>query len=286
MLVLRRFCTFSVVLFTVSAIAAAEDRFNAQRAARDILDDSLAAEKREQLVDASVPHAAEVVRAMTKDMPDDQAEEYRRIPWIWRVAIAAGKKNDEKALRELLDASLPTKDTPLADWQAVVIGGGIINGVSQAGQWPTQRIKELLSVEQYKQRCWSRWERTIELAATMVDNEETPTGTRYDALRILGAASWDKYGEMITKYLASDVHEELQMGAISAAGDFDDDQAVQALLNSMQGFTQGNRSIAIDTLLEPMRHFTQLREAVRDGRVREEWLSDEQKQKLKQRTPR
>ena len=37
---------------------------------------------------------------------------------------------------ELLDfliTSLPSPKDPLRDWQAVVIGGGIINGVSQAG---------------------------------------------------------------------------------------------------------------------------------------------------------
>jgi hypothetical protein len=274
--------TFILIPF----VGAEEQPFDAARAAQDILDDSLEAEKREQLVAASVPHAAAVVLAMTRDMPDDQTEEYRRIPWIWRVAVAAGKENNPEVLRELLHTSLPVEDKPLDDWRAVVIGGGIINGISQAGGIPIVRMEELLSTEKDKESYRTRWQRTIELSAAMVEDAETPSGTRYDALRILGAADWQTHGALITKYLVADAHEELQMGAVSAAGDMIEDDAALALIDNMAGLTEGNRSIAIDALFEPFRTFGILQTAVQDGRVPEEWLSAEQKKNLSTRRQR
>ena len=76
-------------------------------AAKVILSESTPKDRREALAKQSAGRAAEVVRAMTADLPDDTKEEYRRIPWIWRVSIAAGRTNDAKALADLLDASLP-----------------------------------------------------------------------------------------------------------------------------------------------------------------------------------
>jgi len=76
----------------------------------------------------------------------DTPREYERIPDIWRPAIAAGKRNDAAELKRLLDLSLPKADEPLRHWQAVVIGGGIINGLSMEGVWPGRRITEKTKV--------------------------------------------------------------------------------------------------------------------------------------------
>src|SRR5262249_49868817 len=57
-----------------------------------ILDEKRAAKEREELVRGNLDRAAEIVAAMTADLAADSKEEYRRIPWIWRVAIASGKK--------------------------------------------------------------------------------------------------------------------------------------------------------------------------------------------------
>jgi hypothetical protein len=280
MLILMRASALLLVLATVCVYAAEETPFDAEQAARDILNDALDAEKREQIVAASVPHAADVIRAMTKDMPADQGEEYRRIPWIWRVSIAAGKQNDATVLRELLKVSLPNKDEPLDDWRAVVIGGGIINGISPADGAPAERMKELLAAEDDKRLYWPRWQRTLELAAAMADDAETPTGTRYDALRILGATDWEASAAVISKYLAADVDEELQQGAVSAAGDIYEAAAADWLINNMGALTERNRSIAIDALMETAGNRAKLLSALRGGRVRDEWLSPEQKKNL------
>ena len=73
-----------------------------------LLDDTVPTALREQVVKQAIPKAAEVVRAMVADLPaGDAKEEYRRIPWLWRVAIAAGRANDAKVVAGLIDVSLP-----------------------------------------------------------------------------------------------------------------------------------------------------------------------------------
>ena len=58
---------------------------------RQILDDAQPAAMRRELAEQSADQAAAVIAAMVADLPaGDEQEEYRRIPWIWRVAIAAG----------------------------------------------------------------------------------------------------------------------------------------------------------------------------------------------------
>ncbi|HEY2250887.1 MAG TPA: HEAT repeat domain-containing protein, partial [Planctomycetaceae bacterium] len=150
--------------------------------ARQILDDSRAVPLREAQIREQLDQAGPLVAAMTVDLPPDVKEEYRRIPWIWRVAIAAGRRNETDSLRKLLETSLPKIDEPLRDWQAVVIGGGIINGLCQQGVWPLERIQELLKDQPELTR---RWGRMLGQAAAMADDEKVRTGTRYDALRII-----------------------------------------------------------------------------------------------------
>ena len=95
--------------------------------ARELLDDKRPAKEREAMVAENPNLAAELVAAMAVGLDAaSEDEQYRRIPWIWRVAIAAGRRADAAQMKSLLAISLPGDDRPLADWQAVVIGGGVI----------------------------------------------------------------------------------------------------------------------------------------------------------------
>ena len=58
-----------------------------------------------------------------------------------------------------------------------------------------------------------------DLAVAMAADESVKTGTRYDALRILGVESWKKRGATLTKYLGAGIHAEVQSGAIGAVND-------------------------------------------------------------------
>ena len=233
--------------------------------ARQILEDSRSDKEREELIHTHLDQAAELVAAMTVDLAPEPKEEYRRIPWIWRVAIAAGKKNDAKILRKLLDVTLPRGAEPLRDWQAVVVGGGIINGMSQQGLWPAECLNKLLHREPELTR---RWRATLALAAAMADNEKVSVGTRYDALRIISLQGWKLRGVQLTKYLQKGIDEELQMGAISGASDVDIPEVGQVLAAGLNYYSPDNRALAIDALLRTESRTIELIEALEKKQIK------------------
>jgi len=216
----------------------------AETAAR-ILDDTQTKDARMTLVRSNVGRAAELVIAMTNEMPFAEGEEYRRIPWIWNVAIAAGKQNDTQVLRELLRASLPLPGQPLRDWQAVVIGGGVINGLSQTGHWPRARLKEIMKNEA---DLLTRWDRCLDLSAKMADDERVRKGTRYDALRIIPMNPSQLHLDQLHKYLPIGVDAELQMGAVSGLSDVDLPVVTNWLKEKLANFNTNNRRLAIEAL--------------------------------------
>ena len=218
---------------------------NPAEVARLLLDPNRSAAARAAAINANPQFAADIIAELTKDLAPNTPEEYKRIPWIWRVAIECGKRNDAGQIRRVLDVSLPKADAPLHDWQAVVIGGGIINGISQQNLWPAERIMEILADDADLK---SRWQRSLDLASAMADNEKIPAGTRYDALRMLGVEPWPKRGQQLTKYLAKDTHAELQMGAVSAVADVNAPEAVEALITALPNLTDANRQIALQRL--------------------------------------
>jgi putative heme-binding domain-containing protein len=204
--------------------------------------------------------------------------EYERIPAIWHEAIAAGRRNQATELVRVLDLSLPKKGEPLRDWQAVVIGGGVINGMSQQGEWPRQRIAELL--KPYPQ-LQSRWTQTLKLSAAMADDEAVKSGTRYDALRILGADAWERVGAKLQQYLGKDVQAELQMGAVSGLADVDAAEAASALLAAIVHLHEGNRRLAIQGMLRTEERRRMLAEAVESRALSKDLLTAEELAKTK-----
>ena len=191
--------------------------------------------------------AADVMRGMTTDLTaNDAKEEYRRIPWIWRVAIDAGRANDAKVLGGLLEISLPKKGEALRDWQAVVLGGGIINGLSLEGVPPGKRLAELI---RDKPELDKRWADTLKQLRAMADAGKVPDGTRYDALRVVALDSWKVAEPRLAKYLAKSANAELQQGAVSGLVDAEDPGATGLLVRSLSDLTEGNRKIAVAGLL-------------------------------------
>ena len=249
-----------------------------QAIAAALLDDARDQKARETLARDAAPRATEIVTALVSGLPaDDEAEEYRRIPWIWRVAVAAGRAQDEAALVPLLDASMPRQDERLRDWQAVVLGGGVVMGLSQAGAWPKDVMAPWLAADQARAQ---RWARSLDLAEHMADDAKVRNGTRYDALRMLAVLPWDRAGARLVRYLSKDVDPELQMGAIGGLTDLQDDRAADALLQHVPQYTERNRGLAITALLKTDARRAKLKAAITSGIVQEAWLTPEQRQKL------
>lgn len=208
--------------------------------------------------------AAMAIAKLLDDLAVGTPQEYERIPEIWQHAIAAGKRNQRAELVRVMDLSLPGEGEPLADWQAVVIGGGVVNGLSQAGEWPARRIAELLKDNP---QLSANWKRTLELAAEMAANEQVHAGTRYDALRILGAGEWEAFGQGLAERLAVEANPELQMGLVSALSDMQADAVGELLVSALPAVNDHNRAIAIEALLRTPDRAQTLLDAVDQGEV-------------------
>ena len=245
--------------------------------ARQLLDESLTEKVRAEWATQRTEQAGEIVAALVSDLPADQTEEYRRIPWIWRVAIACGKRDQAEPLLKLLDVSLPRAGEPLRDWEAVVIGGGVVNGIGLKGGWPKTRIEAIL---EKSPQILARWKASLILASKMTDDERVMMGTRYDALRMIAMDDWSLRREQLTRYLKEGVPDELQMGAISGLSDVESDDVATLLLGCVNYVNDHNRMLALDALLRTPVRSEKLLDAIADGRLPVSRLSPSQRKTL------
>ncbi|MEX2170272.1 MAG: neutral/alkaline non-lysosomal ceramidase N-terminal domain-containing protein [Pirellulales bacterium] len=228
---------------------------------------------------AAADDAALAIHKLLEGLAVGTPREYKQIPAIFREAIAAGKRNQDSEMRRVLQLSVPHLDEPAQHWQVVVVGGGIVNGLTQVGIWPRPRIAELLEGDEQLQQ---RWARLIELSVAMADDEAVPNGTRYDALRILGADTFEKRGAHLIRYLQPKVGTELQMGGVSGIADIDHDLATNALIDHFANFEPGNRDLAIDGLLRNEGRVMALLTAMEREHIPREALADRHIQHLTQ----
>ncbi len=253
------------------------DRQGVRDAAKKILGAQIPAPERDALIASNRDRAGELIAALAEGLGQDSAEEYRRIPRIWQVAIAAGKENKEETLREVLGVSLPQPGAALADWQAVVIGGGVINGIGLIGEWPRARIEQVLDSDAALK---ARWERSLKAAVVMADNPEVKNGTRYDALRMVAMLGWDPSREQLFRYLGKGSNAELQMGAVSGLVDIPDPAATDSLLKHFPGLTPGNQNMALEGLLRSDERMLALLAAIERGDVTIAQLGEERAKRL------
>lgn len=246
-----------------------------------LLNDSLPASDREAAITAALPQAEQILPLLIAGLPNTtgSAEEYRRIPWIWRLSVASAKNGNKSQIQSLLLLALPAPDSPLQHWQAVVIGGGLINGVTQSGLWP----HDVFAVSQFTTpELQGRWQKTLQLAQTMAQDENVPTGTRYDALRILALLPAEQAIPALLPSLKPNIHPELQMGAISALGDIPTPEATDALVTHLQGFASENQQLALAALTRTPDRCLQLLKALENNAIPPNILSQNDIQKLQQ----
>tara|TARA_R110002095_G_scaffold111981_1_gene97838 strand:- start:31328 stop:36742 length:5415 start_codon:yes stop_codon:yes gene_type:complete len=205
-------------------------------------------------------------------------DEYREIPDIWREAIALGKRNQAEELKTLLDASLPEDEGTLQRWQAVVIGGGVINGITIAGDWPRARIETLLEEDP---KLAARWKHSLLHAVKMADDPQVKPGTRYDALRMIAMLDFATCQAQLKRYLGDPKQAELQMGAVSGIGDIDSASATQALIHAIPELTPRNRTLALQALLRTESRAIALLEAVQSEKLSVKLVDPKIQQQLK-----
>ena len=206
-----------------------------------VLSEATPARERELIINSHPELSAKFIVELTANLAPGAAE-YQRIPWIWRVAVAAGKRNESAEIARILEVSLPKLNQPLRDWQAVVIGGGIINGIGLVGGWPKERIEEILAG---KTDLLARWHRANDLASAMADDEAVKPGTRYDALRMIAMDSWEKRGAQLVKYLAKGVNRGIATRRISGLSDMKSPPVAAALVSGLGHYSKSNRDFAL-----------------------------------------
>ncbi|WP_417396788.1 neutral/alkaline non-lysosomal ceramidase N-terminal domain-containing protein [Gimesia chilikensis] len=186
------------------------------------------------------------IKSLVADVKVGTPDEYRNIPDIWRQAIAAGKRNQADELHRLLAASLPDFGQSLECWQAVVIGGGVINGITMAGDWPRTKIENILKATPPLE---VRWKQSLHAAVKMADDPKIKSGTRYDALRMVAMLDYEKCQQQLKRYLMDAKQAELQMGAVSGLGDINTSEAAQDLITALPKLTPRNRKLAVEALV-------------------------------------
>ena len=243
-----------------------------------LLDTTRSQEGREALISDHPDKAVALVKAMTDDITPGTEEEYSRIPWIWRVSIALGERNNADEIRRLLEVSLPGSDEPLLEWQSVVVGGGIINGISRHGGWPKRRVENIIGDDQ---ELMDRWSRANDLASKMADNEEVAYPYRYDALRMIAMNPWKESSDQLIKYLSGDFDAQLQMGSISGLSDMRSSNVPQVLVEHFGAIsTDRNRELALDALMRTTDRRMALVDAVEGGTISEDVLGEDRIKQL------
>ena len=250
----------------------------AEIAAR-LIDDKIPAADREKLIAANLEKAAEIIPLMAVGLPQKSGskEEYRRIPWIWRVAIAVGKAADAENIEAVLRASMPASEKRLEHWQSVVIGGGLVNGLTLAGHWPDEVLTTILEGDQSLQTAWDH---ALLESSTMADDESVPTGTRYDALRMVALRDWSIAKPQLEKYLQKGIHDELQMGAASGLADVHDAHAAEMLIGAYEYLSAHNRKLALEGMLRDNAKILLTLQAIENSRLPAELKKDEMVLKL------
>jgi sugar lactone lactonase YvrE/dienelactone hydrolase len=220
----------------------------AERIAQEIIAQSDPT-KQESLIAQHRASAKELILAWTKGLtPGDRKTQYERIPSIWRAAILAVRDSQirQRVLPELVDLALPTGASRMRDWQHVVLGGAIINGLGLENLWPKTELEKLLA----EHPEWKpRWERALELAKSDATDATIPAGTRYDAIRVLAMLPADQAVARILPFLDDSntdaaIKEELQMGAVSGLSDIEDPRIFEPLLSAYPKLAKGNQVLA------------------------------------------
>ncbi len=115
----------------------------------------------------------------------------------------------------------------------------------------------------------------------MAEDAKVPTGTRYDALRMLGVEPWGKRGMQLAKYLAKESHADLQMGGVSGLADVNAPEATAALIAALPGLTEHNRGLALDALLRDVGRTNALLDAIEKQHVEPAVLGEDRRKALR-----
>lgn len=246
------------------SVTAAQSSAAAALTQQILRDSAVTAAQKRALIEGRPDLGVALLQELSRGMTPGTPEEYVRIPWLWRTALTAASRNDAQEIRQILDFSLPRGNEPLRDWQAVVVGGGLIDGLSRVNQWPSERLAEIMAGDAGLR---ARYQRALDLASPMSDDASVPNPTRFDALIMVGMQPWERVGPQLQRYLAAGVEDELQRGAVIGLSALRAPYVPGVLLGALPNLTDRARVLAITGLLRTEDRTTALLDAVQAGRV-------------------
>jgi HEAT repeat protein len=124
------------------------------------------------------------------------------------------------------------------------------------------------------------WQRVLKFSIEKAADEKTSTGTRYDALRLVGMLPEEQAIAALQPYWDREVNEELRMGAISAASDIESPQSISLLFAAAKNESGHLRSLAIDGLLRTRSGRRALVEGLQLSRLPADALTAAQREQL------
>ena len=242
-----------------------------------LLSPGLDPSRRQRMIDTFWPKADQILHHWSQQQPWSAEDQAHWIPTIWMLTNRACKSGDQELARRILDAALPKIDGTIEDWQVVVLGGAVVGGLSDSITWPRPAIEHWMVSDSQRK---ARWQRVLMFAIGKAADEKTSTGTRYDALRLVAMLPEEQAIEGLTPFWEAGVHEELRMGAISAASDIDSPRSIPLLFASAKKESGHLRSLAIEGLLRTQAGRAALVEGVRTGRLPADALNAAQSKRM------
>lgn len=233
--------------------------------------------QRQRMIDHFWSKADQILHHWSQQQPWSAEDQARWIPTIWMLTNRACKSGDQNLARRILDEALPRIDGTIDDWRVVVLGGAVVGGLSDSMTWPRPAIESWM--ESDAQRM-ARWQRVLKWSIEKAADEKTSTGTRYDALRLVAMLPEEQAFEALRPYWDEGVHEELRMGAISAASDIDSPRSIPLLFDAAKNEAGHLRSLAIDGLLRTRAGRAALVEGLQSGGLPAEALTAGQHERL------
>jgi len=118
--------------------------------------------------------------------------------------------------------------------------------------------------------------KALDSAMSMADDEKVPTGTRYDALRMVAMLNYRFAEPTLVRYLKKGTDDELMMGAVSGLADIPDPAVIPHLVGALGHLNEENRNLAVAGLLRDAPRCLALLEALSAGKAEKKWLNDKQ----------
>lgn len=145
-----------------------------------------------------------------------------------------------------------------------MIGGGLINGIGLVGEWPDRQLSAIIGKDA---QLLAGWKRSLELSVKMADDESVPTGTRYDALRMVAMIPTLEARQQLERYLVKGTNPELQMGAVSGLSDLDEDGIAALMIDASAYLPEVNLKLALRALTRDERRAMELLDAIQQSKL-------------------